>query len=490
MALTGHDGSAALAGGAGAGVGGRRIDERGVGREDQLRADRGAPEFELAGEGKGLAGREGARPAAARRPRARREQQREGAGGLGRARHADHHEPPRRGKKSAPSRAVGDDDRVAASRLDRGRRRRGRGSAAPPPPAGLQQVGERRRGPPRGSSAGTAAPGAAGPFPAGARVAPPAACAAGARAQARPPRRSRSSSRPAAGPRRSRAPRVRRAGGRGSRSGPAPTRRARRAPAAPPGSPARPVRRSRRRSASPAARAAFTTRVRSVPPTRTLPARKRCSDCPALPGKEYSTRPAISSRVTLVAPRPNLRPTLSRGRHHPGAHAQTPPGDPGCCDCGAAGRWIPAQGGLGADQVERAAAAGRHAADPLHLGEHGVEGRHRFGALEPLPGGASRERRGETGSREAAGEPSTSRASTTPVAPEGSRSTGEGEPAVETQAKYAPPLRAPASRSPKTTAPPVPRSAHPRVRDAASMTSRNGRPVFSAIRRQSSYSGA
>ena len=261
---------------------------------------------------------------------------------------------------------------------------------------------------------------------------------------------------PQHGPRRSRARCVPDGQRRpGSCSGPAPTRRVRRRPAEPRGSPARPASRVTPAPASPGGARRF-HHQRAIGAADENPAGEK--DVQRLPGAPRGGNTARGRRsprvVTLDAPRPNDRAEPHRGRHHPGAHAQSPPGDPGRCGSGAAGRGIPADGGFGAEKIEGAAAAGRNAADALDLGEHGVEGPHRGGALEPLPGWRSGRTPRQTGfPRVVCARSSASRTSTTPKAPAGSRSTGEGEPTEETQAKYAPPLSAPASRSLKTKRP-------------------------------------
>ena len=218
------------------------------------------------------------------------------------------------------------------------------------------------------------------------------------------------------------------------------------------GSSARPVRGSRRRSGP---------RGRAPPSPPGSDRSRRREPCRRERRAATARRPrervqhAAGCLLARDAHRPQAEPPAEphRGRHHPGAHAQTAPGDPGRRGCVAAGRGIPADGGFGAEEIEGAAAAGRHAANALDIGEHGVECPHRVRCARATPGWRSLRKSRRTGfPRAVRASASASCTSTTPKAPAGSRSTGEGEPTEETQAKYAPPLRAPTSRSLKTKA--------------------------------------
>ena len=310
-----------------------------------------------------------------------------------------------------------------------------------------------RSGPARDSSAGTGAPCAAGRFPAGA----PACCRPfSSRASAKlalPQRRFRSSSRPAAA-----APTL-----------PRPVRPAGRAPGdrAPVPHPheefavGRQSPADRRQTgsrvtpapASPAARAAFTTRARSGPPTRTLPARKTCSDCSAPPWREYSTRPAISSRVTLDCAQAKI-PARASSRSPPPRRARS-----GAPRRPRAQRSVSPAGGYqptAASVPSRSNALPRPGDTPLiRSTSESTESKAFTASVRSsnsrvaLCANAEANRVPES----CRARPSALRTSTTPKAPAGSRSTGEGDPTEETQAKYAPPLRAPASRSLKRKRP-------------------------------------
>ena len=482
-ALTVQDWSSAPAVGGGARIGDGRIDQRGLRREDQLLAPRGAPELEFAREGEGLAGCQGLRSAAGRPPRARRGT---AMGVRGRPRprsHADHHGTARRGKEPGPPRAVGDGNRIAVSRLDGGLRGRpasaGRATALRRACSrSLNALGKGSR-----SSAGTEAPGAASRFRQGFR-----------RAAGRFHRRPADAGSadvdfdrlpgPQQGPdaAATASPAGRRR--RGSFPGPAPTRRARRVPAEPPGSPARPARGSRRRP-HPRPRAPLTTRERSD--RRENPAgEKDVQGPPGAPGEEYSARPATSSRVTPAAPRPNLIPSLITLAATQARSSGVP--DPERAGRGSAGRGIPAQA---VSTPIRSKALLRPGDTPLirpDLGEYGVEGERRVGALEPLPGGALFERRAKRVPERRSATPrrrefdDAGRAAWQQV--DRGRGPERGDPGEVSAAAHDT-----GGQDPKTKRPARATVSYPRVRDAA-RSPRSGRPVFSAMRRQSSYSGA